>query len=300
MVALKRILSIIFEIFLYIFALIGFVFTAIFIAMQFGWLNVEGSAKERDAYFTIRDIDHITNTASAFFATHQEEDKEIHPILEDMAWMNSPDWQLLKEVFTRDQEIIKKAANDAGVSPRLLLGGVMGEQLRFFSNRREAFKQYFEPLKVLASLSQFSFGIAGLKPNTVAQIEANLKNQNSPFYLGSNMENVADYPIGVDIEAERFSRITDTKNPYYPYLYVGLFMREIEAQWASAGFPINDRPDILATLYNLGFGRSVPKAEPLAGGAIITIDGKDYSFGEIAYQFYYSDELSDIYPRTVQ
>jgi hypothetical protein len=300
MVVLKRIFSILFEIFLYIFALIGFVFTAIFIAMQFGWLNVQGSAKERDAYFEVPKIQNtvLSSTAiNAFNLTHQEITGDNHPLLEDLSWMQSPDWQLLKEIFTRDQDVIKKSASDAGISPRLLLGGVIGEQLRFFSSRREAFKQYFEPLKVLASLSQFSFGIAGLKPNTVAQIEVNLKNSKSPFYLGADMEHVADYPLGADVEAERFARITNTKNPYYPYLYVGLFMRQVEAQWANAGFPIYGRPEILATLYNLGFNRSIPKEYPASGGAPIVINGQEYLFGEIAYQFYYSDELLDIYPR---
>ncbi|MEM8964138.1 MAG: hypothetical protein AAGD38_21815 [Acidobacteriota bacterium] len=37
-------------------------------------------------------------------------------------------------------------------------------------------------------------------------------------------------------------------------------------QWDRAGHPIRDRPDILATLYQLGFDRSWPKAEPVANG----------------------------------
>lgn len=297
MIIFKRVLGIIFDIFLYIFALIGVVFTAVFIAMQFGWLNVQGSAKERDEYFKVSDMKISANAVNAFNFTHQESTDVGHPLLSNLSWMSSPDFNLLKEIFTRDQAVINKAASDAGISPRLILGGVMGEQLRFFSSRREAFKQYFEPLKVLASLSQFSYGIAGLKPETVERIDNNLKNQKSVFYLGEQMEHVADYKEGVDISAERFNRITNTKDPYYSYLYVGLFMRQAEVQWANAGYPIYGRPDILATLYNLGFNRSIPKPDPASGGAPIVINGVEYSFGDIAYQFYYSDELLDIYPR---
>ena len=36
----------------------------------------------------------------------------------------------------------------------------------------------------------------------------------------------------------------------------------LEAQWKAAGFPIDDRPEILATLYNLGYERSRPHANP--------------------------------------
>lgn len=215
-------------------------------------------------------------------------------------WADTDEWALMKDVFTRDQDVIKKAAADAHISPRILLGGVIGEQFRFFGNRRESFKSYFEPLKILASLSNTSFGIAGLKPKTVGQIEGYLKDTTSPFYLGSEMEHVADYTTGAGTDAERLTRITDTKNPYYPYLYVGLYMKEIEAQWKKAGYPIDNRPDVLATLYNLGFYYSKPNANPVAGGSTILINGKEYIFGDIAYEFYYSGELSNIFPLEVQ
>ncbi|MFA6514988.1 MAG: hypothetical protein WCT42_01840 [Candidatus Paceibacterota bacterium] len=215
-------------------------------------------------------------------------------------WADTDQWNLMKEVFTRDQDIIKRAAKDAQISPRLILGGIIGEQFRFFNNRRESFKTYFEPLKILASLSNTSFGIAGLKPKTVGIIEDNLKNKNSVFYLGPNLEHIVDYNANTDIEIERMNRITNAKDPYYSYLYVGLYMKEIIAQWQKAGYDISSRPEILATLYNLGFYYSVPKENPEVGGSIININSVDYTFGDIAYEFYYSGELSDIFPIEVQ
>ena len=77
-------------------------------------------------------------------------------------------------------------------------------------------------------------------------------------------------------------------------------MRQIMSQWEKAGFYIGNRPEILATLYNLGFYYSVPKENPMAGGAVITINNKDYTFGDIAYEFYYGGDLSDIFPIEVQ
>lgn len=210
-------------------------------------------------------------------------------------WADTDEWSLMKNVFTRDQDIIKKAAEDAGVSPRLILSCVIGEQFRFFSNRRESFKSYFEPLKILASLSNISYGIAGIKPKTILQIEENLKNEKSSFYLGSNMRNITGVK-DVITEEEVMDRITNTKNPYYSYLYVGLFINQIIHQWNSQGYDISKDAGILATLYNLGFYYSSPKENPEIGGAVINIAGKDYTFGDIGHEFYYSGELSDIFP----
>jgi len=352
----KKIKRNIFRIFLFGFAIAGFVFFFVYIAMQFGWLNVKGSVSERNSYFNITNklknnkndysldfvcqinvlnkyapltsvniyknlikgvddeiISKMIEVASKRFENDYLYNKDIkncdNPNSKNQKldvltsaynWADTDQWSLMKEVFTRDKDIINKAAIDANISPRLILSAVIGEQFRFFNNRRESFKSYFEPLKILASLSNTSFGIAGLKPKTVGIIEENLKNKNSPFYLGLDMEHIVDYKKGIDIESERMNRITDAKNPYYSYLYAGLYMKEIIVQWQKSGYDISNRPEILATLYNLGFYYSVPKENPLAGGTIININNKDYTFGDVAYEFYYSGELSDIFPIKVQ
>ncbi len=282
----------IFTVFLYVFAIIGFVFFAVFVSMQFGLFNVKGSVSRRNSYFDTFSKDNVVKVPDS--------PNRIMPV-SVLPWVESEEWAVMKEAFTRDQDVIKKAASDAGISPRTLLGGVIGEQFRFFTSTRDSFKTYFEPLKILASLSKFSFGIAGLKPQTVEKIEMNLKDKASQFYLGPDMEHIADYePHVINVANARMSRITDTKNPYYSYLYVGLYMREVMAQWHNAGYDISARPDVLATLYNLGFYNSRPNPEPQAGGAEITVNGVVYTFGDLAYEFYYSKELSDIFPPAVQ
>jgi len=346
-----------FRIFLFGFAFAGFIFFVVYIAMQYGWLNVKGSVSERNSYFNVNKNIQISNTdinnleiiceinVLSKYApltsvniyknlTKGASDKLLNKMIEIASnrfkndylynlsinkcktssnigeelnipisaynWADTDQWSLMKEVFIRDQETIKRAAKDANISPRLILSGVIGEQFRFFNNRRESFKTYFEPLKILASLSNTSFGIAGLKPKTVGIIESNLKDKNSVFYLGPDMEHITDYNQNADVESERMSRITNAKDPYYSYLYVGLFMKELMAQWQNKGFDLKERPEILATLYNLGFYFSVPKENPEIGGAVININNVDYTFGDIAYEFYYSGELSDIYPIEVQ
>lgn len=344
-----------FRLFLFGFAIIGFIFFMVYVAMQFGWLNVKGSASTRNSYFNVdKKLENNNATENLkiicqinvlnkyapltsiniyktlvsgagdetlnkmifvakrrfdndYLFNKQINDCENSKLKEELLvpisayhWADTDQWALMKEVFTRDQEVIKRAAKDAKISPRLIISGVIGEQFRFFSNRRESFKNYFEPLKILASLSNTSFGIAGLKPKTLGQIEDNLNNKNSAFYLGSEMEKIITYKEGTDIEIERMNRITNVKDPYYSYLYVGLYMKQLIAQWKKAGYDISERPEILGTLYNLGFYYSIPKENPQIGGSIINIDGVDYAFGDIAYEFYYSGELSDIYPIEVQ
>lgn len=351
---MKKNIKKIFIYIVYLFAIIGCIFVFVYFAIQFGLLNVRGSASQRNSYFNNKntgqlpilekteDIQalckinilhkyapvtsiniykvlrsgndlHIINkmieTASLRFKDDRFFLNDMSQCLENPSnnnsvslpntayhWADSDEWAVMKEVFSRDQDVIRKAAHDAGVEPRILLGGVIGEQFRFFGNRRESFKQYFEPLKILASLSNTSYGIAGLKPKTLRQIEENMRNPKSPFYLGDEMANFFVYDEGADIEAVRFNRITDVKDPYYSYLYAGLFMREIQAQWANAGYDISQRPDILGTLYNLGFHYSVPKENPQSGGSIITVNEVPYNFGDLAYEFYYSGELSEIFP----
>lgn len=335
------------------FAIIGIIFTGVFVAMQFGLLNVRGTISDRNnslrgsevknndasekvsravllcrihvlanyapdtarnIYVALQDaqspdlVQNMIHYASQRFVKENRFNQEIEQCNQGKtvvqtsltktayAWADSEEWSVIKSAFMRDQEHIIKAAKDAGISPRILLGGVIGEQFRFFTNARDSFKRYFEPLKILASLSQFSFGIAGLKPETVARIDQNLKNPASVFYLGKEMENVVIYPTGSNEEDVRFNRITDTKNTYYSYLYAGLFMRQVSAQWAKSDVDISKNPGVLATLYNLGFNRSIPKTEPRIGGAPITVNGQQYTFGDLAHEFYYSGELMDIFP----
>ncbi len=211
-------------------------------------------------------------------------------------WLTSSEWSVLRRAFSGDKEALLRAAHDTDMSPRILMAPIIGEQLRFFTSARSSFKSYFEPLKLFAHLSKFSFGVAGMKPETAQRIEENLKNPKSNFYIGPKYEHLLDYPEGVDIDSARMARITNEKDHYYSYLYVGLYLKQFIAQWKNAGYDISNRPEVLATLYNLGHNRSIPKPDPAAGGAPITLLGKTYTFGGLAYDFYWSGELQELFP----
>ena len=210
-------------------------------------------------------------------------------------WTLSDEWNVLSEALIKDKDAINQASLASGVSSRFIVATVMAEQFRFFTANRESFKKFFEPLKVLGNATQFSYGVAGVKEDTARAIENHLKNPESPFYLGPTYEHLLDFTT-TDVDQERLNRLTDKKNHYYSYLYTALFIKQINTQWQKAGYNISDRPEVLATIFNLGFGRSVPKENPEIGGSTITVRDKDYTFGGLSYEFYYSGELYDVFP----
>ena len=106
-----RFIKLVGKILFVVFAIIGLIFTGVFIAMRLGLTNVRGTIAERNNSF-FNDISNVSD-ANLTKTTY--------------AWANSAEWGVLESVFIRDQDIIKNAAKDAGISPRILLGGVIGE-----------------------------------------------------------------------------------------------------------------------------------------------------------------------------
>lgn len=278
----------------YLFALIGFVLVGGFFALRFGWTNTKGAVDLNDRYF--QDVVNQIRRSEGASSTQTISDKNRQDLSRaSYGWMNTPDWLVLKEAIVKDDKQIRMASEITGISPRLIVSMLVGEQLRLYTSEREVFKQFFQPLKILGVQSQFSWGVMGIKEETAKQIEVNLKAKASPYYLGPAYEDLLDFKTG-DISSERFNRLIDSKNHYYSYLYTALYLKQIMRQWELSGYNISDKPEILATLFNLGFSKSVPKAEPQVGGAEIEVGNEKYSFGGLAFQFYYSKELLDNFP----
>lgn len=282
---MKKTLYIFFKIIIVLFALIGVAFSGVFVAMKLGWTKDAG----------------LVDTQSDFWSGWKirdgGEEGRAAPLAPLGSWTKSDEWHTLKEAIQKDRDVIERAASVTSLSPRLIATVIVGEQLRLFTSEREVFKKVFQPLRVLGTQTQFSLGVTGVKEETAAQIEQHLTDQTSPFYLGTQFEHLLDY-ITPPTGEMRIARFSDQHDHYYSYLYTGLFIRQVMSQWNHAGFSIDTRPEILATLFNLGFIKSAPKADPKVGGAPITINDTVYSFGGISGEFYYSDELIDIFPRT--
>lgn len=279
----------VFNIIIYFFAIIGFILLAVYIANLFGWTKTDGIIDNQHDYFK-----------------NQVTESTKHP-----SWSQTEEWSVLKEAILKDKAAIISASDktrilpdkanvSTSISPRLITAVLIVEQLRLFHSNREIFKQIFAPLKILGNQSQFSWGVMGIKQDTAREIESNLKDSQSPWYLGKEYEHLLDYASSTktsEVDAERFARLTNENDRYFSYLYSAVLLKELQTQWERAGFPISDKPEVLATLFNIGFNNSRPNANPKSGGAQIDIGTTTYSFGSLAGSFYYSDELLNEFPR---
>ena len=286
-------IGVMFEFFVFTMFIVGIMFTAVFVGMQFGIFNVKGSIDNRNKFFTKEDsgLPLVEKMQTEFRKNMESVRKSVFPDT-SFAWIKTDEWQTLSIALTKDRDVIRRAANDAGISPRILVAVVISEQIRFFTSNRETYKKVFEPLKMLGTLSQFSLGVSGIKPDTAKMIENNLKDKNSQYYISKTYENLLDYKTatnedgvnlnnnaGMDSSSSDtiYNRLTDEHNHYYSYLYTALFIKEVEAQWGRVGYDISNRPEILATIFNLGFDKSIPKKDPEVAGSIIDIAGEKIS-----------------------
>lgn len=271
----RKIIKYAFLVCLYFFAFVGFVFTGVFFAMKLHLTDVKGGIDERNQFFKINSSKTINKESN---------------------WMKSDEWSVLSKALGKDSSIINKVSELVSLDSRVLVSVIVPEQMRFFTSNRESFKKYFEPLKILGNLTQFSYGVSGIKLETAKEIENHLKDKNSPYYLGESYENILDYDVSLgNVDDQRLDRLT-SKDHYYSYLYTALFVKQVINQWNLSSVDIDDRPEVLATLFNLGFSKSIPKEDPDTGGSILEINGKKYTFGGIAYDFYHSSDLSNIFP----
>ncbi len=314
----KTKIGMVFEFIIITSSTVGLIFLAVLIGMRFGIFNVKGSIDNRNKFFVEGEGSPLIEKMQTEFRRNMTSAREAVFPGTSFAWINTAEWKTLSSALTKDREVIKKAADDAAISPRILVAVIIAEQLRFFTSDRESYKKVFEPLKMLGTLSQFSLGVSGIKPDTAKAIENNLKNQNSQFYISKDYEHILDYKdsnnsadmntnantnvnantsMGIDASSSGgiYNRLTDEHNHYYSYLYTALFIKEVESQWKKAGYDISNRPEILATIFNLGFDKSIPKKDPEVAGSVINIAGENISFGRLSYEFYYSGELLDIF-----
>ncbi len=266
----------IFNLGIYIFAIIGLVLTGGYFAVRFGLTKNHGLIDTQQEAFL------ENNNGSLYFP--------------NASWPNEPEWQTFEDAIKKDELVIKDVAKKTDIPPRLIVSISGVEQLRLFYTERALFKEVFAPLKVLGVQSQFSWGVMGIKEDTAKEIERNLKDPSSPFYPGKEYENILDFKTS-DVDSERYTRLTDSKDRSYSYLYAAVLIKEIETQWKKSGFSINDNPGVIATLYNIGFINSKPNADPKLGGARIDIDNVTYSFGSLAHDVYYGEKLLDVFPR---
>ena len=119
-----------------------------------------------------------------------------------------------------------------------------------------------------------SIGFAQVKMKTACWIECQLTDSLSEFYVGERYKEIL--PVSQSPQEIIDKLMHDKTN----LLYAAAYMRIIQSYWESKSFPIDDRVDIIATIFSYGiFSRSTGK--PLKPNA----DPKANWFGEEAERF---------------
>src|ERR1035437_8822335 len=108
-------------------------------------------------------------------------------------WSTIEEWPVLKVAVAKDAKVIDTVAKRTGANPRLISAVLIAEQIRLFDSRREAFKKWIQPLKILSNETTFSWGVTGIKDFTAKTIEHNLIDKTSPFYMGAAYEHLLDF-----------------------------------------------------------------------------------------------------------
>jgi hypothetical protein len=265
-----------------------------------------------DVYVALRMLD-AANLKMKDNRAYQDELAKIQQEKADITtvsifpWANYREWKEFCRVVKADKKAIDSVSRLTGVESRLIVMCLVGEQIRMFNSGRERFKKYVLPYTRLFLPTNRGYGVTGILEHTALRIEKNLFDTKSPFYAGDYFQkcvNVNDsFPdvIKADIEAHKhktIQRLIKGGDHYYCYLYTAFFLRQLQSHWEKSGFTLAYRPEILGTLYNLGYQKSKPKKNPEVGGSSFNVGDNQYTFGGLCYEFYYSGELQDLFPLT--
>ncbi len=222
-------------------------------------------------------------------------------------WSNYTVWKQFSQALVKDKKAIDSVSRLTGVESRTIIVCVIAEQLRMFNSGREKFKEYVYPFANLILPTNRGYGVSGILEHTALRIERTLLQPKNEFYPGDYFQHVVNFKdsfpdrVNDTIAAHKhktIQRLIKGGDHFYSYLYTALLLRQYQSQWERAGYSLANRPDVLGTLFNLGYEKSKPKKDPQVGGSLFLIGEKEYTFGGICFEFYYSGELQKEFPIT--
>lgn len=218
-------------------------------------------------------------------------------------------WNTFCNAVRKDKAAIDSAARIAGVESRMIVMCLVGEQVRMFNASRERFKQYVYPFNSVILPNNRGYGVTSILEHTALRIERQLVDKNSKFYPGDYFYkclNTTDAAPGLVVDSikahehKTIQRLIKGGDHFYSYLYTAFLIRQYQAHWQREGFDLSYRPEIVGTLFNLGFNKSKPKKNPKVGGSSFKVGDKEYTFGGLCFEFYYSGEMMQDFPITTQ
>jgi hypothetical protein len=278
--------------------------------------NPVDAAKINNAYFLTKDLSvakRMFDAAALLLKENKMFQKELRKIKAKnnpkslFEFSNYAVWKTFCDAVKKDKAAIDSASRITGVESRMIVMCLVGEQVRMFNANRERFKQYVYPFSRVILPKNRGYGVTSILEHTALQIEQNLINTNSPFYPGDYFYkclNTTDAAPGLVVDSikahqhKTIQRLIMGGDHFYSYLYTAFLIRQYQAHWQRAGQDLSYRPEIVGTLFNLGFHKSKPKKNPEVGGSSFTVGNKEYTFGGLCYEFYYSGEMHKDFPIT--
>ena len=216
-------------------------------------------------------------------------------------------WKTFCDAVRKDKAAIDSASRITGVESRMIVMCLVGEQVRMFNANRERFKQYVYPFNNIILPRNRGYGVTSILEHTALRIERQLIDKKNKFYPGDYFYkclNTTDAAPGLVVDSikahqhKTIQRLIKGGDHFYSYLYTGFLIRQYQAHWQLEGFDLSYRPEIVGTLFNLGFEKSKPKKDPEVGGSSFKVGDNEYTFGGLCYEFYYSGEMIKDFPIT--
>lgn len=192
--------------------------------------------------------------------------------------------QLHVDTEKKYKDHIILASQIFNLNPNIIKSCIFVEQLRAFYTFKWLFKSVAQTNTYLTVMSKQSFWVGGMKLETAAQFEDRLQTNNNELY-----QKYFAYPNQTNIWQQRLARLIDTKNYYYQVMYSAGILYQYSTERKNAGYNINNKPGLLATMYNIGY--STPHDNADIWWSFMNIEGDKYSFGGLAMLVYYYLEI---------
>ncbi len=186
--------------------------------------------------------------------------------------------QAMAVLGTHRQELIE-AAQAAELDPRLLSGIV-------YAIHRNHVPPLLDDLLAEMSRQQLRMGVISIKhatgPMRLSESRASMiidvADAHAGFFFSGNAAKAMRIPTYLELSPQREILIPYQLKLRFRQAYGNSFSPRdqsdiiagalmlvlLREQWRVAGYPIDDRPEILATLYQIGFENSHPKPDPKA------------------------------------
>lgn len=163
----------------------------------------------------------------------------IYILLCNCAIAENPD-STLSKILTK-KNIIEKASKEFNVDMKTLSAVIYVERTLNYTWEDEALDEYLAQAGLNSSI-----GFCQIKMKTAYWIETQLNDTKSIYFPGQT------YFGKLQISKNPQAIIDKLKNDSLNIMYAAAYLRIMISRWEKSGYPIENRPEILGTLYSTG------------------------------------------------